>query len=137
MVSSQWRTVKTALKESWCGPHLCKVGGAGKMKVPSDFVAIQTCHGGETRKFQDKDSLYLSTCERWGKEREKGSNKLGMVAKAFNPSTRQAEGGQSLNSRLAWSVKGVPRQPGQQGKTCLKTNRGTKLGSQHPHHNCL
>jgi hypothetical protein len=31
--------------------------------------------------------------------------KLGMVAQAFNPSTREAEAGKFLSSRPAWSTK--------------------------------
>jgi hypothetical protein len=35
----------------------------------------------------------------------------GMVAHAFNPSTREAEAGGFLSSRPAWSTKWVPGQP--------------------------
>ena len=36
----------------------------------------------------------------------------GMVAHTFNPGTREAEAGGFLSSRLAWSTKWVPGQPG-------------------------
>jgi hypothetical protein len=35
-----------------------------------------------------------------------------VVAKAFNPSTWEAEAGRFLSSRPAWSTEWVPRQPG-------------------------
>jgi hypothetical protein len=37
---------------------------------------------------------------------------LGVVAHAFNPSTREAEAGGFLSSRPAWSTEWVPGQPG-------------------------
>jgi predicted RNase H-like nuclease len=39
-------------------------------------------------------------------------NKLGVMAQAFNPSTREAEAGEFLSSRPAWSTEWVPGQPG-------------------------
>jgi hypothetical protein len=36
----------------------------------------------------------------------------GVVAHTFNPSTREAEAGGFLSSRPAWSIEGVPGQPG-------------------------
>jgi hypothetical protein len=36
----------------------------------------------------------------------------GVVVHTFNPSTREAEAGGFLSSRLAWSIKWVPGQPG-------------------------
>jgi hypothetical protein len=36
----------------------------------------------------------------------------GMVAHAFNPSTWEAEAGEFLSSRPAWSTERVPGQPG-------------------------
>jgi hypothetical protein len=36
----------------------------------------------------------------------------GVVAHAFNPSTREAEAGGFLSSRPAWSTEWVPGQPG-------------------------
>jgi hypothetical protein len=48
--------------------------------------------------------------------KERNKQKLdiepGMVAHAFNPSTREAEADGSLSSRPAWSTKWVPGQPG-------------------------
>jgi hypothetical protein len=43
---------------------------------------------------------------------EKDLFKPGMVAHAFNSSTREAEAGGFLSSRPAWSTKWVPGQPG-------------------------
>jgi hypothetical protein len=41
---------------------------------------------------------------------KKQRHKLGVVAHAFNPSTREAEAGGFLSSRPAWSTKWVPGQ---------------------------
>jgi hypothetical protein len=38
-------------------------------------------------------------------EEEKEEEEPGVVAHAFNPSTREAEAGGFLSSRLAWSTK--------------------------------
>jgi hypothetical protein len=43
-------------------------------------------------------------------KKKKGSRAV--VAQAFNPSTWEAEAGGFLSSRLAWSTKCVPGQPG-------------------------
>jgi hypothetical protein len=52
---------------------------------------------------------------------------LGVVAHAFNPSTREAEAGGFLSSRPAWSTKGVPGQPGLHRETLSlkQTNKQT------------
>ena len=51
----------------------------------------------------------------------------GVVAHTFNLSTREAEAGRFLSSRLAWSTKWVPEQPGLYRKTLSwkKTNKQT------------
>jgi hypothetical protein len=43
---------------------------------------------------------------------KKWSEEPGVVAHAFNPSTREAEAGGFLSSRPAWSTKWAPGQPG-------------------------
>jgi hypothetical protein len=51
------------------------------------------------------------------------------VAHAFNPSTREAEAGEFLSSRPAWSTKWVPGQPGLHRETLswkIKTNKQPK-----------
>jgi hypothetical protein len=51
----------------------------------------------------------------------------GMVAHAFNPSTREAEAGGFLSSRGAWSTKRVPGQPGLHRETlCRKKQKQKK-----------
>jgi hypothetical protein len=55
----------------------------------------------------------------------------GVVAHAFNPSTREAEAGGFLSSRPAWSTKWVPGQPGLHRETLSspppqKKNKQTK-----------
>jgi hypothetical protein len=56
----------------------------------------------------------------------------GVVAHAFNPSTREAEAGGFLSSRPAWSTEWVPGQPGlhretlSQKKTTKKTPKNKK-----------
>jgi hypothetical protein len=60
----------------------------------------------------------------------------GMVAHAFNPSTREAEAGGFLSSKPAWSTELVPGQPGLfretlSGKTKNKqTNKNKKGGGE-------
>ena len=40
-----------------------------------------------------------------------------VVARAFNPSTWEAEAGRSLSSRPTWSTERVPGQPGPHSET--------------------
>jgi hypothetical protein len=67
----------------------------------------------------------------------------GVVAHAFNPSTREAEAGGFLSSRPAWSTKWIPGQPGlyretlsqknkNKNKTKQKEERKLKLYKQEP-----
>jgi hypothetical protein len=49
-----------------------------------------------------------------------------MVAQAFNPSTPEAEAGGFLSSRLAWSTKGVPEQPGLHRETLSQKTKKKK-----------
>jgi hypothetical protein len=46
-----------------------------------------------------------STIKRWRLELKKQFLELGVVARAFNPSTREAEAGRFLSSRPAWSTE--------------------------------
>jgi hypothetical protein len=52
----------------------------------------------------------------------------GVVAHAFNPSTREAEAGGFLSSRPAWSTEWVPGQPGLHRETLSqkKTKKNKK-----------
>jgi hypothetical protein len=56
-------------------------------------------------------------------ELQNGINKPGVVVHAFNPSTREAEAGGFLSSRLAWSTKWVPGQPGLHRETLSQTKQ--------------
>jgi hypothetical protein len=48
---------------------------------------------------------------KWRKWVLKRPDEAGVVAHAFNPSTGEAEAGEFLSSRPAWSTKWVPGQP--------------------------
>jgi hypothetical protein len=50
----------------------------------------------------------------------------GMVAHAFNPSTREAEAGGFLSSRPAWSTEWVPGQPGLYRETLSRKTKKKK-----------
>ena len=45
---------------------------------------------------------------------------------ALNPSTQEAEAGRFLNSRPAWSTKGVPGQPGLYREILSQKTKKTK-----------
>jgi hypothetical protein len=56
-----------------------------------------------------------------------------VVAHAFNPSTREAEAGEFLSSRPAWSTEWVPGQPGLHRETLSwKTKQKTKTKTKKP-----
>jgi hypothetical protein len=48
-----------------------------------------------------------------------------MVAHAFNPSTWEAEAGESLSLRPLWSIELVPGQPGLQREALFRQNKTT------------
>jgi hypothetical protein len=50
----------------------------------------------------------------------------GMVAHAFNPSTWEAEAGEFLSLRAAWSTEWVPGQPGLHKETLSQKSKKTK-----------
>jgi hypothetical protein len=49
--------------------------------------------------------------------------RLGVVAHAFNPSTWEAEAGEFLSSRPAWSTEWVPGQPGLHRETLSRKKK--------------
>jgi hypothetical protein len=49
-----------------------------------------------------------------------------MVAQAFNPSTWEAEAGEFLSSRPAWSTEWVPGQPGLHRETLSRKKKTKK-----------
>ena len=51
------------------------------------------------------------------------SEELGVVAHTFDPSTREAEAGEFLSSRPAWSTEWVPGQPGLHRETLSLKNQ--------------
>jgi hypothetical protein len=61
----------------------------------------------------------------------KTNHKPGVVAHAFNPSTREAEAGGFLSSRPAWSTEWVPGQPGLHREAL---SRKTKKKQKNPNH---
>jgi hypothetical protein len=84
--------------------------------------------------FQDSQGYTVRHCLETIQTKNNNKNlQPGVVAHAFNPSTREAEAGGFLSSRPAWSTKWVPGQPGlhretlSQNKTKQnKTNKQTK-----------
>jgi hypothetical protein len=50
----------------------------------------------------------------------------GVVAHAFNPSTWEAEAGEFLSSRPAWSTERVPGQPGLHRETLSRKTKKKK-----------
>jgi hypothetical protein len=63
-------------------------------------------------------------------------SKPGLVAQAFNPSTREAEAGRFLSLRPAWSTKWVPGQPELHTETLSRktkqTNKRISIGNSIP-----
>jgi hypothetical protein len=71
------------------------------------------------------------TNKQTNKNAQKKLNKPGVVAHAFNPSTWQAETGEFLSSRPAWSTEWVPGQPGLHRETLFrKTSKHQKTNKQ-------
>jgi hypothetical protein len=68
----------------------------------------------------DKLTLHHRACSRFPK------TEPGVVAHAFNPSTREAEAGGFLSSRPAWSTEWVPGQPGLYRDTLSRKTTTTK-----------
>jgi len=56
----------------------------------------------------------------WKKKKKKGRE---VMAHAFDPSTWEAEAGEFLSSRPAWSTKWVPGQPGLHRETLSEKNK--------------
>jgi hypothetical protein len=59
------------------------------------------------------------------------SGLVGVVAHAFNPSTREAEAGGFLSSRPAWSTEWVPGQPGLHRETLSRKNKTKQNKTKH------
>jgi len=85
----------------WCQ----KTHAASKSFCPSIYILLSPT----TKRILSKDNLWA-----------------GLVAHAFNPSTREAEASGFLSSRPAWSTKWVPGQPGLHRETLSRKNKQTK-----------
>jgi hypothetical protein len=55
----------------------------------------------------------------------------GLMAKAFNPNTREAETGRSPSSRPVWSTKQIPGQPGLYIETLSQKAKTEQYVSKH------
>jgi hypothetical protein len=72
------------------------------MKAHNVLIYIKSINQSINLLKKQKERPYLKT---------KNKKKPGMVAHAFNPSTREAEAGGFLSSRSTWSTEWVPGQP--------------------------